>query len=87
MKMEKYISEYSNPGDVVMDPFCGSGCTGLEAIINGRNFIGQDLNPTALQVTRGTLLHDIDFDSLKFDIDRIENECKWQFYMRKFAEN
>lgn len=74
--VEKYISEYSNPGDVVMDPFCGSGCTGLEAIINGRNFIGQDLNPTALQVTRGTLLHDIDFDSLKFDIDRIENECK-----------
>lgn len=74
--VEKYISEYSQPGDTVMDPFCGSGCTGLEAIINGRNFIGQDLNPIALQVTRGTLLHDIDFESLKFDIERIENECR-----------
>lgn len=74
--VEKYILEYSQPGDLVMDPFCGSGCTGLEAIINGRNFIGQDLNPIALQVTKGTLANEIDFDSLQEDIDRIETECK-----------
>ena len=49
--VEKYIKKYSAVGDLVMDPFCGSGCTGLEAVINGRNFIGQDLNPTAIQVT------------------------------------
>jgi hypothetical protein len=76
--VEKYISKYSSPGDVVMDPFCGSGSTGLESIINGRNFIGQDLNPTALQVTKGTLMHDINFDSLMADFDRIQSECKTQ---------
>lgn len=74
--VEKYILRYSSIGDIVMDPFCGSGCTGLEAIINGRNFIGQDLNPVALQITKGTLLHDVDYTSLKFDLDRIEQECK-----------
>lgn len=74
--VEKYITEYSKPGDIVMDPFCGSGCTGLEAIINGRNFIGQDLNPTALQVTKGTLKNGIDFDLLQEDLTRIEAECK-----------
>ena len=74
--VEKYITEYSKPGDTVMDPFCGSGCTGLEAIINGRNFIGQDLNPTALQVTKGTVKNEVDFTSLQEDLQRIESECK-----------
>lgn len=74
--VERYIAEYSKKGETVMDPFCGSGCTGLEAVINGRNFIGQDLNPAALQVTKGTLMHDIDFSSLQRDIKRIADTCK-----------
>lgn len=74
--VEKYITEYSKPGDTVMDPFCGSGCTGLEAIINGRNFIGQDLNPAALQVTKGTVKNEVDFTSLQEDLQKIESECK-----------
>jgi len=31
-------------GGVVLDPFCGSGTTGIVAVKNGRNFIGIDLN-------------------------------------------
>lgn len=74
--VEKYICEYSNPGDLVMDPFCGSGCTGLEAVINGRDFRGQDLNPTALQVTRGTLANPVDEKSLEKEFNRISETCK-----------
>ena len=32
----------TNPGDVILDPFAGSGTTGVSAITNGRRFIGID---------------------------------------------
>jgi len=35
-----HILSWSNPGDVVLDPFLGSGTTGKMAIIHGRKFIG-----------------------------------------------
>ena len=33
------------PGGVVLDPFCGSGTTGMVARQHGRNFVGIELNP------------------------------------------
>lgn len=74
--VEKYINEYSNQNDTVMDPFCGSGCTGLEAVINNRNFIGRDLNPSAIQVSSGTLINNIDFEALEKDLKMITKACK-----------
>jgi len=38
--MEWLIKTYSNPGDVVLDPFMGSGSTGVAALRNRRQFIG-----------------------------------------------
>jgi DNA modification methylase len=38
--MEHFITILSNPGDVVLDPFMGSGSTGVACIRQGRNFIG-----------------------------------------------
>ena len=35
-----HISSWSNPGDVVLDPFLGSGTTGKMAVLAGRRFIG-----------------------------------------------
>ena len=37
-----HISSWSNPNDLVFDPFVGSGTTGKMAILAGRNFIGID---------------------------------------------
>jgi len=40
-----FIALHSQPGEIVLDPFCGSGST-LEAAQNmGRNFIGIELDP------------------------------------------
>lgn len=38
--LDRIILASSNPGDLVLDPFMGSGTTGVSAIANGRRFIG-----------------------------------------------
>jgi len=43
--MAQYITNSSEPGDVVLDPFMGSGTTGVAAIETGRKFIGCELDP------------------------------------------
>jgi site-specific DNA-methyltransferase (adenine-specific) len=42
----------SNPGDLVMDPFMGSGTTGDAALLSGRNFIGADSGDSAIEVMK-----------------------------------
>lgn len=39
-----HIISWSNKDDVVFDPFMGSGTTGKMALLNGRNFIGVELD-------------------------------------------
>lgn len=41
------ITQYSDPGDTVLDPFMGGGTTVVEALAHGRRSIGVDLNPLA----------------------------------------
>jgi SAM-dependent methyltransferase len=43
------------PGDWVLDPFCGSGTTLLEAAHIGWNAVGVDINPLGLEVARAKL--------------------------------
>lgn len=44
---EVLIEQSSNVGDIVADPFCGSGSVGVAALGRGRAFLGNDLNPDA----------------------------------------
>jgi site-specific DNA-methyltransferase (adenine-specific) len=45
------IRQSSQPGDVVADPFMGSGSVGIAALKLGRRFLGTDLNPEAVQLS------------------------------------
>lgn len=74
--VEKYITKYSEEGDTVLDLFCGSGSTGLEAILNNRNFIGYELNPIAVKIANGTMRTDVDINQLKHEFRVIEEACK-----------
>jgi site-specific DNA-methyltransferase (adenine-specific) len=47
---EVLIGQSSNPGDVVADPFMGSGSVGVAAARLGRSFLGNDLNPEAVRL-------------------------------------
>lgn len=40
-----HILSWSNRGDLILDPFCGSGTTCKEAKLNGRNYIGIEISP------------------------------------------
>jgi hypothetical protein len=46
-----YISKYTEPGWLVLDPFAGKGTAPLEACLNGRIGIGNDLAPEAFVLT------------------------------------
>ncbi len=49
------ITQFSEPGDIVCDPFCGSGVIPFESISLGREAWANDLNPYAYVLTRGKL--------------------------------
>ena len=46
--VQEYIRNFSQPGDLVLDPFGGSGVTVIEALILGRRGIHVDINPHSI---------------------------------------
>lgn len=46
------VLAFSQPGDLVLDPFCGSGTTGVMAINTGRDFAGIDISSEYCDLTR-----------------------------------
>lgn len=43
--MEALVRDFTDPGDLILDPFAGSGTTGVAAIRLGRRFIGWEKDP------------------------------------------
>lgn len=50
--VEPCILAGSKEGDLILDPFCGSGTTGAVAVRLQRNFVGIELNPDYVQLSR-----------------------------------
>ena len=61
--LERIIRLGSDPGDVVLDPFCGSGTTLVAAKLLGREFIGFDVSADAINITNSRLANPIETKS------------------------
>lgn len=53
--LSRIIEASSNPGDVVLDPFCGCGTTVAAATKLGRRWVGIDISPTAIEIMKRRL--------------------------------
>jgi DNA modification methylase len=49
---EDHIISWSNPGDIVFDPFLGSGTTAKMALLEDRNYLGIDISEEYCEIAR-----------------------------------
>ncbi|MDR0410370.1 MAG: type I restriction enzyme HsdR N-terminal domain-containing protein [Treponema sp.] len=85
-----YIKHFSNKGDVVLDPFGGSGVTAVEAVLNGRRAVNVDINPMAVFIVQ-SLLAPINLSRLDEAYNRvrgiyIKNEPKTEDEIEKILK-
>lgn len=81
----RLVEMFSQPGDTVLDPFCGSGTLLVEAATLGRHSVGTDVDPLAVMVSQAkTTLTDIvmlEAASESFlswlDEERGKDETRW----------
>jgi hypothetical protein len=50
-----WIRQVSEPGELIIDPFLGSGTTAVAAVLEGRRFLGCDIDPGCVETTRRRL--------------------------------
>jgi site-specific DNA-methyltransferase (adenine-specific) len=50
--LERIVAASSRPGDLVLDPYAGSGTTGVAASRLGRRWLLVDRNPAAVAIAR-----------------------------------
>ena len=65
-----FLYKYTNPNETVLDPFAGRGTTGLQAILNNRKTIQNDMNPLANIYTQSKLFP-IDSRSVEKYLDKV----------------
>ncbi|MCF7965711.1 MAG: site-specific DNA-methyltransferase [Methylobacter tundripaludum] len=53
--LDRIIEISTNEGDIVLDPFCGSGTTLVAAKLKGRKFVGIDISKDAVNLTESRL--------------------------------
>jgi len=68
-----YIQNFSKPGDLVLDPFGGSGVTVVEALVTNRKAINIDINPMAVFIVRA-LLAPVEISELSEAFDNVRKE-------------
>jgi len=53
--MIELVELFSDPGELVWDPYCGSGTTGVACLLTGRRFLGHEMQPRYAKIARDRL--------------------------------
>jgi len=72
--VNKYFNLFCKRGFTILDPFCGSGTTLVEGVLNGMNSVGIDLNPIAYIISRAktNLYSEKEIESIRSFISEIQ---------------
>jgi len=73
--VQEYIKAYSKKGEIIFDPFLGSGPTAIEALKLGRKAVGLDLDPLSIFITRCTCLP-VDLKNFTKEFNSIKSDIK-----------
>ena len=63
--VQEFIKNFSQPGDLVVDPFGGSGVTAIESLVLRRRAIHIDINPLANFIARCVSVSPVNLDELE----------------------
>src|SRR5438132_7793486 len=75
--VRQYIKKYSKEGDRVLDPFGGSGVTAIEAFLENRIGMQNDINPLANFIAEGIVnLHNGNESDYEKALRSVEDRCK-----------
>lgn len=88
-ELSKIISQYSSEGDLVFDPFAGFGGVAIEALLQNRNVIVNDLNPIAVFIEKVILDDNVNIDkfySLFLNIKNKYNDFAKEWYIYQDVE-
>ena len=77
MYVARFIRSLSNPGDLVVDPFLGTGTTAVVCQSLGRNFIGFDLDADAVKLAKKRLKRGVVRDVTNEDWIKAPSTRKW----------
>lgn len=81
----EYIKHYSKEGETILDPFCGSGVTAIEALRLGRKAVAVDIDPLAIFITKCTAMP-VDLNALENEFRNIEKRIKNKIYSLYLTE-
>jgi adenine-specific DNA methylase len=73
--IQQYIERFTQPGDVVCDPYAGSGVTAIEAMVLGRKAIYLDISEWAKFLAEQVAVAPIDLAQFAAAYEQVERAC------------
>jgi site-specific DNA-methyltransferase (adenine-specific) len=75
--LDRILRASTNPRDLVLDPFCGSGTTGVAAARLGRRFVGIDLVESYLNIAVARLKDELKSDQFELSFHSLKVDVIW----------
>ena len=72
--LEEFIKRHSDVNDTILDPFMGSGSTGVACIHTNRNFIGMELDENYFNIAKERI--ESEFNNITYVKNDIDTDTK-----------
>lgn len=73
--VQAYIQHYTQPGDLVLDPFGGGGVTLIESLVLRRRAIHLDISPLSIFIAQHLAESPVDLPALAAAFDSVDQQC------------